>query len=199
MQSRFPGTVPTPHEIPPELLPEEKKEKLPLPITLYAVYRFVWAGISFLLALVPWGDPDLGLASYLLSRPVLVVFLLPPFLQFLIGPPGTVRLWVQDAFIQGAPFLFFFAAILYAATGWNLLTRSSWWRDFTMLAAGCNVAVITLGLLKRLPYQIKLGEALPPVPRTKQLALLLVWSWNLVVLCYLAYDPAVRKVFEEKT
>jgi hypothetical protein len=198
MQSRFPGTVPTPYEIPPELLPEEKKEKLPLPITLYAVYRFIWAGISFLLALLPWGNPKLGLASYLLARPALLVFLLPGFLQMLVPSTHEISSWSPDAFIQGAPFLFLLAALLYGAMGWYLLTQSRWWRGCAVFVSGWTVAQITLGLLFRLVYQIKWGEALPPVPRAKQLALLVVWSWNLVVYCYLAYDPGVRKAFEKR-
>ncbi|MGD0904093.1 MAG: hypothetical protein ABR924_14235, partial [Terracidiphilus sp.] len=176
MRPKFYGTVPTPYEIPPHLLPEEKLPKTPLPITLYAAYRFMWAGISFLLALVPWGRRDLEFGHFLFAHPKVVIFLLPGFLQMLMPPLDTAGVWSRDAFVQVLPFLFLLAAILYAAIAWNLLALSPKWRELAILASGIKVAEMAIGLL----FGLADAEH-PPMPIATQLTLLLVGSWNLLV------------------
>jgi hypothetical protein len=189
---RMYGITPPPYEIPPERLPQPKlpKSKRPFLITLYGGYRLFWAGVSLILALVPWGDPESGLTSYAVAHPALVVDLLPGFLRMLL-PSFTLGRWSQGAFLLGLPILFSMAAVLYALQGWMLLALSKWWRWFTMLAAALTVAEIAIGLSARL-----VGTASRPLSSAALTAVLIIGTWNLLVYCYLGYYPGVKEAFE---
>jgi len=189
---RMHGITPTPFEMPPELRPQPKmpKSKRPLPITLYACYRLAWAGISLILALVPWDDPESKLASYAAVHPALIVDLLPGFIRMFL-PSDQMHFWSPAAFVQGLPFLFVLAAILYAVQGSMLLVLSQWWRWFTMLASGLTVAQIAIGLSAILvspPSHLIYGQALA--------AIIFIGGLNLLVYCYLAYYPGVKDAFD---
>jgi len=189
---RMYGITPTPFEIPPERLPKSTrpKSKRPLPISLYGWYRIAWAGVSLLLALVPWGDPESKLAAYAAAHPAVIVDLLPGFIRMFL-PSYQMHYWSPTAFVQGLPFLFAIAAILYAAQGSMLLSLSNWWRWFTMLATGLTVAQIAIGLSAMLVV-----TSSHPISGPALAAVFMIGTWNLLVFCYRAYYPGVKEAFE---
>ena len=189
---RMHGITPTPFEMPAELRPQAKmpKNKRPLPITIYACYRLAWAGVSLILAMVPWDDPDSKLASYAAAHPAIIIDLLPGFIRMIL-PSGKMHHWSPTAFLHSLPFLFVLAAILYAVQGAMLLALSQWWRWFTMLSAGLTVAQIAIGLSAMLvvtPTHPISGQALA--------AIICIGGLNLLVFCYLAYYPGVKEAFD---
>src|ERR1035441_6396225 len=66
---RMHGITPTPFDMPSDLIPVSKaKSQLPLFVRLLCAYQLMRGVVNLLLALVPWGDPESSVTSFLSAR-----------------------------------------------------------------------------------------------------------------------------------
>ena len=97
-------------DIPAQYRPSETRppSRRPISISIVAVYMLIKAVVSLLLALVPWGDPDSGIASFLVANPSLAFSMLPRMFRPIPGMPAAM----QSNYVQGLPFIFLFVGVL---------------------------------------------------------------------------------------
>ena len=75
---RMYGITPTPFEMPPGLIPESKaKSQQPIFVSLICGYLVIRGVVNLLLALVPWGNPESSMATFLSAHPDIIFSLLP--------------------------------------------------------------------------------------------------------------------------
>jgi len=193
---RMYGITPTPFEIPPERLPKSTmpKSKRPLVISILAIYYMIQAGVSLLLALVPWGDPDSGLANYLTANSSLVFHSIPRMFRPGLGVPGQA----PSAMLQMLPFVFLAIGILSGLLAFKLWTLSARWRWATMFWAGYSLCSTLRFLVIYSAIRSAVDMPLPPLPAQFKLALIMSMTWNLLVVCYLAFYPGVKEAFEDQ-
>jgi len=108
---RMHGITATPFEMPAGILPEQKQRESGRPwlISLFAIVYFVHAGVSLLLALVPWSDPESGLATFLIAHPSFVFSLFPRMIQPTLAEVGSIR----NNVLQGLPVIFLILGVIY--------------------------------------------------------------------------------------
>jgi hypothetical protein len=181
-------------DIPAQYLPAEERTHSgrPLLISIVAVYMLIKAVVALLLALVPWGDQDSGLASFLTSNPSLAFSMLPRMFRPIPGMPAGA----QTAYVQGLPFIFLFVAVLCGLLAFKLWTLSDKWRWATIFWATYSlvstVRLLVLDSIIRSSVAIKF----PPMSDEVKLALLFSIAWNVLIACYLAFYPGVKDAFE---
>ena len=187
---RMHGYHETPFEIPAEHLPVAKAEKSPRPIliSILACFYAFQAFILLCLAMVPWGDPDSGIATWLLARPTLVFSLIPKSYQ----PSPFLDASERAAYISGLPVFFLVLAILTLVMAWRLWALTYWLRWATMFYAGARVLKIVLAL-----STIGVTSTAVPISPAMKTYLVLTMGWNILVFGYLAFYPGVKEAFEK--
>jgi hypothetical protein len=188
------GITPTPFEIPPERLPKttKTKSKRPLLISIVAIYYMIQTGICLLLALVPWGDPDSAIANFLTAHSSLVFHSIPRMFRPGMEIPGQA----PGAMFQMLPFVFLLVGVLSGLLAFKLWTLSARWRWATMFWAAYSLCSTLRFLLIYAVLTSAVDVPLPPMPAQYKLALMMSMSWNLFVICYLAFYPGVKQAFE---
>ena len=195
---RVHGIVPTPFEIPPEHLPPRRPESdgRPFLISVAAVYFLIRAVVFLLLALVPWGDPDSGIAKALIANPGFAFSMIPRAFR----PAPVIAGQAPGADAQMLPFIFLALGIICGVLAFKLWTLSARWRWATMFwstwALASNVRLILIDLALRSAIKSEMGVAFPPMPAELQLFLFSSIVWNLLIICYLGFYPGVKQAFE---
>jgi hypothetical protein len=190
---RMHGITPTPFEIPPELIPSSKaKSQQPLFVRLICGYQLMRGVVNLLLALVPWGDPESSVASFLSSRPNLIFSLLPRQVQPALAVAGRP----MGAYAQGLPIIFLIFGLVYLASAWKLWTMDKFWvpmvRWGMMFQSGAVVLKTMIFLSARY-----VGEAEAPLPDEMKFALLLFIAWNMVIFFCFAAFPNVEDEYDK--
>jgi hypothetical protein len=190
---RMHGITPTPFEMPPELIPRSKaKSQLPFYVRLICGYQLMRGVVNLLLALVPWGDPESSVASFLSSRPNLIFSLLPRQVQPALAVAGRP----MGAYAQGLPIIFLIFGLVYLASAWKLWTMDKFWvpmvRWGMMFQSGAVVLKTMIFLSARY-----VGEAEAPLPDEMKFALLLFIAWNMVIFFCFAAFPNVEDEYDK--
>jgi hypothetical protein len=190
------GITPTPFEMPPGHLPEQviPKSKRPLLISIVAIYYLIKAGVSLLLALVPWGDPESDLASYLTANSSLLFHSMP----HMLWPSRDMPNQTATAYLQALPVVFLVTGVISGLVAYKMWTLSSRWRWGVMLWSGYSLCSTVRALVILSIIRSAIDIPLPPVSAELKAALLVSMAWNLLVVCYLAFYPGVREAFEEQ-
>jgi hypothetical protein len=182
-------------DIPAQYMPVSKPSgsKQPLFVTLILAYLLIKAAVCFLLALVPWSDPDSGVATYLSARPALVFGLLP---RMFFPAAATAGISV-GRLAEGLPFIFLIVGLLYVASAWKLGTQDKFWisiiRWGLMFAYGATAAKTLIALSARY-----VGEQEAPLSDSMKLALLISVAWNLIIFCCFAFYPNPEQAYDSK-
>ena len=150
------------------------------------------AVIALLLALVPWGDPDSGVASFLTANPSLAFSMIPRMFR----PSPLLSGEAQNTYVQGLPFIFLLAAILCGLLAFKLWTLSDKWRWGTIFWAVYSLCTTARFLVLDSIVRSSVSINFPPMSNEFKLALLISIAWNLLIACYLAFYPGVREAFE---
>jgi hypothetical protein len=191
---RMHGITATPFEMPAGILPEQKQRESGRPwlISLFAIVYFVHAGVSLLLALVPWSDPESGLATFLIAHPSFVFSLFPRMIQPTLAEVGSIR----NNVLQGLPVIFLILGVIYAFSAFKLWVMDSWWyfiiRWGMIFSSGSTVVKILVALSA--DYLVPSGPSM--VSDATRLVLIPIVAWNLLVFCYFAMMPDVAKAYD---
>jgi len=188
------GITPTPFEMPSDLIPVSKaKSQQPFFVKLMCVYLLIRAGVNLLLALVPWGDSDSGVASFLNARPALVFSLLPREVQ----PTLAAGAGSMGAYAQGLPIIFMLFGLIYLASAWKLWNLDKFWvsliRWGMMFQSGAIVLKTMIVLSARY-----VGAAEAPLSDAARAALVIFITWNLVIFFCFAFIPRVEDAYDSK-
>jgi hypothetical protein len=191
---RMHGITPTPFEMPSDLIPMSKaKSQQPLFVRLICAYLLIRAGVNLLLALVPWSDPESGVASFLIARPALIFSLLPREVQPALAETGRS----VGAYAQGLPFIFLIFGLIYLASAWKLWNLDKFWvsiiRWGMMFQSGAIVLKTMIVLSARY-----VGEAEAPLPDETRFALIIFVVWNLLIFLCFACIPRVEDAYDSK-
>jgi hypothetical protein len=181
-------------DIPVQYRPVENQphSRRPILISIVAVYMLIKAVISLLLALVPWGDPDSGVASFLTANPSLAFSMLPRMFRPIPGMPAAA----QSTYVQGLPFLFLFVAVLCGLLAFKLWTLSEKWRWATAFWALYSLVSTVRFLVLDSIIRSSVAINFPPMSNEYKLAILFSIAWNLLIVCYLSFYPGVKDAFE---
>jgi hypothetical protein len=188
------GITPTPFEMPSDLIPVSKtRSQQPLFVRLICAYLLILAVANLLLALVPWGDPESGVATFLIARPGIVFSLLPREVQpALAGGGGSV-----GAYANGLPIIFLVFGLIYLICAWKLWNLDKFWvsliRWGMMFQSGATVLKTMVVLSARY-----VGEAEAPLPPSTQAALVVFIGWNLLIFFCFACFPRVEDAYDSK-
>ncbi len=182
-------------DIPAQYLPVSKPSgsKQPLFVSLILGYLVIKAVVCFLLALVPWSDPESGVATYLSARPTLVFGLLPRafFPAAATGGMSVGRL------AEGLPFIFLIFGVLYVASAWKLWTLDKFWTSIIrfglMFMYGATAVKTMIALSARY-----VGEQEAPLSDSMKLALLVSVIWNLIIFCCFAFYPNKENAYDSE-
>jgi len=191
---RMPGTTPPPFEIPPERLPKSTKMKSqqPIFISLICGYLAIRGVVNLLLALVPWGDPESSVATFLGARPAIIFSLLPRMVRpAMAGGAGSA-----GAYAQGLPVIFLMFGMIYLACAWKLWNLDKFWvsliRWVMMFQSGAIVVRTLIFLSARY-----VGEAEAPLSDEMRAALIIFITWNLVIFFCFAAFPDVDAAYDK--
>jgi hypothetical protein len=190
---RMHGITPTPFEMPPDRIPRSTaKSQQPLFVRLICGYQLAQGVVNLLLALVPWGDPESSVATFLSSRPNLIFSLLPRQVQPALAVTGRP----MGAYAQGLPIIFLIFGLVYLASAWKLWNLDKFWvsiiRWGMMFQSGAVVLKMMIFLSARY-----VGEAEAPLSDETRFALILFITWNLVIfLCFAAF-PNVENEYDK--
>jgi hypothetical protein len=188
------GITPTPFEMPSDLIPMSKaKSAQPFFVRLICAYLVIRAGVNLLLALVPWSDPDSGVASFLIARPGIIFSLLPREVQ----PALAVSGGSVGAYAQGLPIIFLIFGLIYLASAWKLWNLDKFWvsiiRWGMMFQSGAIVLKTMIVLSARY-----VGEAEAPLPDETRFALIIFVVWNMLIFMCFACFPRVEDAYDTK-
>jgi hypothetical protein len=190
---RMHGITPTPFEMPPDRIPRSKaKSQQPLFVRLICGYLAIRGGANVLLALVPWGDPESSVASFLSSRPNLIFSLLPRQVQPALAVGGRS----MGAYAQGLPIIFLIFGLIYLASAWKMWNLDKFWvsiiRWGMMFQSGAVVLKTMIILSARY-----VGEAEAPLSDETRFALIVFIAWNLVIFFCFACFPRVEDEYDK--
>lgn len=189
---RMHGITPTPFEIPKELIPESKaKSRQPIFISLICGYLLIRGIVNLLLALVPWGDPESNIATFLSARPDLVFSLLPRVVQ----PPVAMGVGSMGAYANGLPIIFLIFALIYLACAWKLWNLDKFWVSIIRWGMMFQSGAIVLKTLVILSARY-VGEAEAPLPDEMKFALFIYVTWNLVIFFCFACFPRPEDAYD---
>jgi hypothetical protein len=146
-----------------------------------------------LLALVPWGDPESGLATSLSARPDLIFSLLPRVVQPVLAEGGGS----MGAYAQGLPIIFMLFGLIYLVSAWKLWNLDKFWvsiiRWVMMFQSGAVVLKTMIVLSARY-----VGEAEAPLSNETRAALVIFIAWNLLIFFCFAAFPRVEDAYDSK-
>jgi hypothetical protein len=181
-------------DIPAQYRPSETRppSRRPILISIVAVYMLIKAVVSLLLALVPWGDPDSGIASFLVANPSLAFSMLPRMFRPIPGMPAAM----QSNYVQGLPFIFLFVGVLCGLLAFKLWTLSDKWRWATVFWASYSLVSTVRFLVLDSIIRSEVAINFPPMSNEYKLAILISIAWNLLIFCYLSFYPGVKDAFE---
>jgi hypothetical protein len=190
---RMHGITPTPFEMPADRIPRSTaKSQLPIYVRLICGYQLMRGVVNLLLALVPWGDPESSVASFLSSRPDLIFSLLPRQVQPALAVTGRPI----GAYAQGLPIIFLIFGLVYLASAWKLWTMDKFWvwviRWGMMFQSGAVVLKTMILLSARY-----VGEAEAPLSDETRFALIIFITWNLVIFFCFAAFPNVEDEYDK--
>ena len=190
---RMHGITPTPFEMPADRIPRSTaKSQLPICVRLICGYQLMRGVVNLLLALVPWGDPESSVASFLSSRPDLIFSLLPRQAQPALAVTGRS----MGAYAQGLPIIFLIFGLVYLASAWKLWTMDKFWvpmvRWVMMFQSGAVVLKTMILLSARY-----VGEAEAPLSDETRIALILFIAWNLMIFFCFAAFPRVEDEYDK--
>jgi len=181
---RMHGITPTPFEMPPDLIPVSKtKSQQPIFVYLICGYLVIRAVVNLLLALVPWGDPESSLATFLSSRPDLIFSLLPREVQ----PALAAGAGSAGAYAQGLPIIFLVFGVIYLFSAWKLWNLDKFWVSLIRWGMMFISAASVVRLMIRLTARY-VGEAEAPLSDNTRAAIVIYIAWNLVIFfCFAAF------------
>jgi hypothetical protein len=181
-------------DIPAQYRPvvERTSSGRPIMISIVAVYMFIKAICALLLALVPWGDPESGVASFLTAHPSLGLSMLPRIFR----PSPYLSGEAQGHYVQALPILFLFVAVLCGLLAFKLWTLSAKWRWAAIFWASYSLITTVRFLMLDLIIRSSVAINFPPMSAQFKLAVLISIAWNLLIVCYLAFYPGVKEAFE---
>jgi hypothetical protein len=190
---RMPGTTPTPFEMPQGLIPESKtKSQHPIFISLICGYLVIRGVVNLLFALVPWGDPESSVTSFLSSRPSLIFSLLPRMVQpALAGGAGSA-----GAYAQGLPIIFLIFALMYLGCAWKLWNLDKFWTSIIRWVIMFQSGAVVLRTMVLLSARY-VGEAEAPLSDEMRTALIMFITWNLVIFFCFAAIPRVEDEYDK--
>ncbi len=189
---RMHGIAPTPFEMPARLIPESKvKSKRPLFVSLICGYLLIRGGVNLLLALVPWGDPESSVATFLSARPDIIFSLLPRVVRPALAAGGESI----GAYAQGLPLIFLIFAVIYLASAWKLWNLDKLWVSIIRWAMMFQSGAIMVRTLILLSARY-VGEAEAPLSDETRYALLIFITWNLVIFFCFAGFPRVEDAYD---
>lgn len=193
---RMHGIVPTPYEIPKEHLPQRTGagSKQPIFITLIVWYLLLRAGSYIFLALVPWGDPESGLASFLIAHRALVFDQISMWVNPLELNPAEPL----SAFFQRAVFLFLVLALIFLASAWKMWTLDKFWvsiiRWGMIFLHGATVIQTMIELSARY-----VGTVSAPLSGAMRAGLFIDVAWNLLICGCFAFFPDVEGAYDRES
>ena len=189
---RMHGITPTPFEMPPDRIPRSKtKSQQPIFVSLICGYLVIRGVVNLLLALVPWGNPESSMATFLSAHPDIIFSLLPRVVRSALAAGAGSA----EAYAQGLPVIFLLFAIYYLFSAWKLWNLDKFWVSlirWVMMFQSGAIVVRTLIILSA-RY---VGEAEAPLSDETRTALVLFITWNLVIcLCFAAF-PRVEDAYD---
>ena len=190
---RMHGITPTPFEMPPDRIPRSKtKSQQPIFVSLICGYLVIRGVVNLLLALVPWGDAESSIASFLNARPAIIFSLLPREVR----PALAAGAGSAGAYAQGLPLIFLFFGLIYLGCAWKLWNLDKFWvsliRWGMMFQSGAVVLKTMIALSARY-----VGEAEAPLSDQTRAALILFITWNLVIFFCFAAFPRVEDAYDK--
>jgi hypothetical protein len=193
---RMYGIVPTPYEIPKEHLPQRtgSGSKQPFFITLILWYLLLRAGSYFFLALVPWGNPESGLAAFLIAHRALVLDQISMWVNpALLNPAEPL-----SAFFQRAVFLFLLLGLIFLSSAWKMWTLDKFWvsiiRWVMIFLHGATVIQTMIALSAR--YVV--GQQ-APLSGAMRAGLFIDVAWNLLICGCFALFPDVEGAYDRES
>jgi hypothetical protein len=189
---RMHGITPTPFEMPPGHIPKSKtKSQQPIFVSLICGYLVIRGVVNLLLALVPWGNPESSIASFLNARPALIFSLLPQQVRPAFAGGGGSA----GAYAQGLPIIFLIFGLIYLVCAWKFWNLDKFWvsliRWGVMFQSGAIVVRTMIVLSARF-----VGAAEAPLSQQTRLALFLFVAWNLLIFFCFAGFPSVEDAYD---
>jgi hypothetical protein len=192
---RMHGIVATPHEIPQEHRPGSgiSNSKQPIFVMLLVWYELLRAGTFLFLALVPWGDPDSGVASFLIAHRALIL----DQISMWVEPSSLNRAEPPSAFLQRAVFLFLVLGLVFLFSAWKLWNLDRFWvsiiRWVMMFLHGATVIQTMIELSAR--YVV---TRVAPLSGAMRAALFIDVVWNILIFGCFAYFPNVEGAYDRE-
>jgi hypothetical protein len=176
MSPEIKGIVRPPMRMPDELLGQRSsrairktpKVEVPLLITLFAWFCFLRAVSYVVFAMIVGLTPGSTATVFLATH-------------FDPVPPPIP-----------AEAVFFVLAILYTMVGWRWFTRDWRARWAAMFLSGVNAAAIAINVIAERAS----GDPASLAPPSQQ-AMIVAFTFNLLLCCYLAFYPGMEQAFKE--
>jgi hypothetical protein len=192
---RMHGIVPTPYAIPKEHLPQRTASgsKQPFFITLLVGYLLLRAGTYIFLALVPWGDPESGLAAFLIAHRALVL----DQISMWVRPSSLNPAEPPAAFLQRAVFLFLLLGLIFLSSAWKMWSLDKFWvsiiRWVMIFLHGATVIQTMIGFSARY-----VGTSSAPLSGAMRTGLFIDVAWNLLICGFFAFFPDVEGAYDRE-
>ena len=194
MQRNFPGTKPTPFEIPKEVLGEEKqtKSKRPIMVSIIAVYLAIRGVVYIFCSSALFGDTTTGFATFLFEHSRFVFTQLPlPFMPF-----RAAAAYSEDAYRQLLPSVFAIVAV-YSFIASGLVWMLNYWvRWIVMFVSGATAIKTIINLMAAsLPVEGPSPIPVASLTTAEQAGTAIGILINLTIFFYLAFYPGVKEAF----
>jgi glucan phosphoethanolaminetransferase (alkaline phosphatase superfamily) len=193
---RMHGIVPTPYAIPKEHLPQRTApgSQQPFFVTLIVWYLLLRAGTYIFLALVPWGDPESGMATFLIAHRALVF----DQISMWVNPHELNPAEPLAAFFQRAVFLFLALGLIFLASAWKMWTLDKFWVSIVrwgmIFLHGATVIQTMIELSARY-----VGGQQAPLSEAMRTALFIDVAWNLLICGFFAMFPDVEGAYDRQS
>jgi len=193
---RMHGIVPTPYAIPKEHLPQRTApgSQQPFFVTLIVWYLLLRAGTYIFLALVPWGDPESGMATFLIAHRALVF----DQISMWVNPHELNPAEPLAAFFQRAVFLFLALGLIFLASAWKMWTLDKFWVSIVrwgmIFLHGATVIQTMIELSARY-----VGGQQAPLSEAMRTALFIDVAWNLLICGFFAMFPDVEVAYDRQS
>ena len=189
---RMHGITPTPFEMPPGLIPVSKtKSQQPIFVSLICAYLVIRGVANLLLAMVPWGDPESSVATFLSSRPDIIFSLIPR----MVRPALTAGAGSMEAYARGLPIIFLLFGLIYIFSAWKLWNLDKFWVSLIRWAMMFQSGAIVVRTMILLSARY-VGEAEAPLSDETRAALVIFITWNIVIFFCFAAIPRVEDAYD---
>lgn len=192
---RMHGIVPTPYAIPKEHLPQRTApgSKQPIYITLIVWYLLLRAGSYIFLALVPWGDPESGMAAFLIAHRALVF----DQISMWVNPRELNPAEPLAAFFQRAVFLFLVLGLIFLASAWKMWTLDKFWVSIVRWGMVFLHGATVIQTMIELSARYVVGQQ-APLSGAMRTALFIDVAWNLLICGLFAMFPDVEGAYDRE-